>query len=195
MKQVNLLIKHSGVETGFIIHPFWKKYALVSLLAVLVSLLFFLLFQRQLSRLESTKQHLSDYLADYQLSKTWFEEQVTKQIQLETQLHSLRTQTENNYRLNKNPSASMLDLMQKISTAMPDGVWLKEIQCSYLNKTVTLIGFSTTKAELELLIEEGLKKETNLHDFIIQTFKRISEQNYFEFELEFQFTAESAQLE
>lgn len=195
MKQVNLLIKHTGGETGFIIHPFWKKYALFSLLAVLVSLLFFLFIHRQLSHLDSTNQRLSDYLADYQQSKTWFEEQVKKQKQLETQLHSLRVQTENNYRLNKNQSASILDLMQKLSTVMPAGVWLKDIQCSYLNQTVTLTGYSTTKTELEKLIEDGLKRETNLHDFIIQTFKRINEHNYFEFELEFQFSTGAAQSE
>ncbi|MBI1387911.1 MAG: hypothetical protein GC154_05640 [bacterium] len=180
MKQINLLPRKTERDAVFI-HPFWKRYAIGSLLVLTASLGFPAMYAREANLLGSSAERIEQWRSAASDQQTWFLSLAERKKSLEATLQSLNNQAQRDRSAETEDSSTILSDLAAVIDRLPEGVWLSNIDCDYAAGSIRLTGYSQRKDDIQALGEDDASAPDRFHNFIIESMKRMDDKPLYEF--------------
>jgi Tfp pilus assembly protein PilN len=167
MKQVNLIPKKIERRQGLGIHPFWKRFFLLILFFLFLTFIFHTMlysqiqgFNEQLASLKGIADHLSEEILIYNQLEN-------EREQLEQWLNAQDDRLTGTSLLKARVPATLV--LRSLIEAMPNDVWLRNVDCDYEEAVLTVDGMAKTKTIMQAFVNTRLKAVPVFSDILLHT--------------------------
>jgi len=190
MRQINLASQYNQLQKGASIHPFWKNFAIITVICTFLSLGFPIYYYTVLADYKASLDRMEHRALELKPMAEQFNQAAQTNRLLKQEIQLLKNQTDSdqfNNSLYMNSHPKINQTMQELIESMPDEVWLQKIDCDYPMQTVILTGSTTTKDEFQKFLDHGLMQRKIFHNLSIQYLKRVQNQKELQFQISVQF--------
>jgi Tfp pilus assembly protein PilN len=196
MRQINLASQYNQLQKGASIHPFWKNFAIITVICTFLSLGFPIYYYTVLADYKASLGRMEHRALELKPMAEQFNQAAQTNRLLKQEIQLLKNQTDSdqfNNSLYMNSHPKINQTMQELIESMPDEVWLQKIDCDYPMQTVILTGSTTTKDEFQKFLDHGLMQRKIFHNLSIQYLKRVENQKELQFQISVQFFIKTGQ--
>ncbi len=196
MRQINLAPQYNQLKRSASIHPFWRYFALSTVILTFLSLGFPIYYYVVLEDYRASLDRMEHRALELRPMAEQFNQaaQANRLLKDEIQLlksHTTSEQVDSTLYMDSHPK--IIQTLQEVIESMPNEVWLHKIDCDYPMQTVILTGSTTTKDEFQKFLDNGLMQRKIFHNLSIQYLKRVEKQKELQFQISVQFLSKASQ--
>ncbi len=174
MKQINLYPSELVEPEDFHVNPFWRRFAVFTVCALLIASAFAILLQRRVQDFEEQLQQAKKRLAALQPEVDRFNALVKERNEYRAAIEELERELNGSLSTRYMSHVGLAEMLRQVATVLPRGVWLRSMDCSVTEGLLVLDVSAESEAAMQELLAEGLHKRYGRDAVKVNTIQRVT---------------------